>query len=172
MDSISAIFFGFSHHHLHQGLGSGDHDGPIHGQGLVDRQGHVAGSRRHINEQDIQFSPGHVGPELGDRTRQDRAAPDDRLVLVFEQEVNGHDLDPHGGLFGQDAHLAARALRLMPKARGMEGPVISASSTPTFSPRRERRTASIAVTEDLPTPPLPLLTATTFLMLLNSPSLA
>ena len=65
-----------------------------------------------------------------------------------------------------------RALRLMPKARGMEGPVISASSTPTFSPRRERRTASIAVTEDLPTPPLPLLTATTFLMLLNSPSLA
>ena len=52
----------------------------------------------------------------------------------------------------------------MPKALGTEGPVISASSTPTFLPRLAMAAARVQVTVDLPTPPLPLTTAITFLM--------
>jgi len=52
-----------------------------------------------------------------------------------------------------------------PKAMGMEGPVMSASSTATFRPRRAMATAREEVTVLLPTPPLPLTTAITFLML-------
>ena len=37
----------------------------------------------------------------------------------------------------------------------MEGPVTSASRTPTLCPARRARTASWLVTMDLPTPPLP-----------------
>ena len=52
-----------------------------------------------------------------------------------------------------------------PKALGMEGPVMSASSTPTDLPRRFIAAASEAVTVLLPTPPLPLTTAMTFFTL-------
>ena len=45
--------------------------------------------------------------------------------------------------------------------------MISASNTPTFKPCLRASLASIAETEDLPTPPLPLITATTRLTLLN-----
>ena len=44
----------------------------------------------------------------------------------------------------------------MPKAVGMEGPVISASSMATLWPRRRISAAIRLVTSDLPTPPLPL----------------
>ena len=54
-----------------------------------------------------------------------------------------------------------------PNRRGMLGPVISASRMPTFNPRRLRLTASMAVTEDFPTPPLPLMIARTCSTLLN-----
>ena len=46
----------------------------------------------------------------------------------------------------------------------MEGPVISASRMPTFLPRAAMAAAREQVTVDLPTPPLPLTTAITFLM--------
>ena len=52
-----------------------------------------------------------------------------------------------------------------PKAVGAEGPVMSASSTPTRLPFRAMATASIEVTVDLPTPPLPDTTAMTFFTL-------
>ncbi len=54
-----------------------------------------------------------------------------------------------------------------PNILGMLGPVMSASSTPTLWPSRRRATASRLVTRDLPTPPLPLITATTCLTLLS-----
>ena len=56
------------------------------------------------------------------------------------------------------------ALVWTPKAVGMEGPVMSASSTPTFLPSRRMATAREEVTVLLPTPPLPLTTAITFPM--------
>jgi len=49
----------------------------------------------------------------------------------------------------------------MPSSRGTENPQMSASSTPTVSPRRARATARLTVTELLPTPPLPEATAIT-----------
>ena len=48
-----------------------------------------------------------------------------------------------------------------PKAVGIEGPVMSASSTATLSPRFCACTASSSVTRLFPTPPLPLITAIT-----------
>ena len=51
---------------------------------------------------------------------------------------------------------------------GMEGPVMSASSTPTECPCRRSATARSAETEDLPTPPLPLTTAITWRTQLNA----
>ena len=53
-----------------------------------------------------------------------------------------------------------------PKVLGMEGPVTSASRMPTLNPRFCIWLASKLVTSDLPTPPLPLTTAMTCLMLL------
>ena len=49
----------------------------------------------------------------------------------------------------------------MPKAVGMEGPVMSASSTATLRPFFAIAAAREAVTVLLPTPPLPLTTAMT-----------
>ena len=57
------------------------------------------------------------------------------------------------------------ALWWTPKAVGIEGPVISASRTATFLPRLAIATAREAVTVLLPTPPLPLTTAMTRLIL-------
>ena len=57
---------------------------------------------------------------------------------------------------------------LTPKTFGIEGPVMSASSTPTRWPRRAMAVARSEVTRDLPTPPLPLMTAMTRLTLLCS----
>ena len=44
---------------------------------------------------------------------------------------------------------------------GIEKPCTSASTMPTRSPRAASATARFAVTVDLPTPPLPLVTAKT-----------
>ena len=56
-------------------------------------------------------------------------------------------------------------LSVSPKDLGIDGPVISASSIADFFPSLLALTASIDVTSDLPTPPLPLTTAITFLTL-------
>ena len=58
--------------------------------------------------------------------------------------------------------------RFTPKERGIEGPVMSASSTATFLPLRAAPTASRAVTRDFPTPPFPLTTPITRFTLLSS----
>ena len=46
-----------------------------------------------------------------------------------------------------------------PRMPGIEKPCTSASTMPTASPRSASATARFAVTVDLPTPPLPLVTA-------------
>ena len=50
---------------------------------------------------------------------------------------------------------------VIPSSLGTENPQMSASSTPTVSPRRARATARLTVTELFPTPPLPEATAIT-----------
>jgi hypothetical protein len=54
---------------------------------------------------------------------------------------------------------ATRPSCISPSRPGMEKPCTSASTRPTASPRWARATARLAVTVDLPTPPLPLVTA-------------
>ena len=53
-------------------------------------------------------------------------------------------------------------LSFMPKACGIDGPVMSASKIATLFPSLESFAASILVTEDLPTPPLPDIIAIVF----------
>jgi len=48
----------------------------------------------------------------------------------------------------------------MPSSFAMEGPLRSASRTPTAEPESAKAAARFAVTVDLPTPPLPEATAT------------
>ena len=59
---------------------------------------------------------------------------------------------------------SATARSARPKAVGMDGPVTSASRMAVLSPRWDAATASSSVTSDLPTPPLPLMTAMTLPM--------
>src|SRR5690554_4920297 len=54
-----------------------------------------------------------------------------------------------------------------PNILGILEPVISASRIPVLYPWRASSTATSEVTEDLPTPPLPLITAITWPILLN-----
>ncbi len=63
---------------------------------------------------------------------------------------------------------SAVARPFRPKHLGMLGPVMSASSMPTEHSRRRRVVASMDVTRDLPTPPLPLTTPMTFFTLLSA----
>ncbi len=57
--------------------------------------------------------------------------------------------------------LSASTRSVNPSSRGIENPPMSASSTPTVSPRLAMAIARWAVTEDLPTPPFPEEMATT-----------
>ena len=52
----------------------------------------------------------------------------------------------------------------IPKNLGIDGPVISASRTPTLYPFLDNIVDMIPVTVDLPTPPFPLITPITFLI--------
>ena len=86
-------------------------------------------------------------------------------VSSAESRFRDMSLMPPGVTAGSMPSSVPVARWWMPKAVGMEGPVMSASSTATFLPRRAMATAREAVTVLLPTPPLPLTTAMTCLML-------
>ncbi len=60
------------------------------------------------------------------------------------------------------------ALPLIPKTFGIDGPVISASKTAVLKPFLFIKTARREVTSDFPTPPFPLTTPITFLIVLKS----
>lgn len=72
--------------------------------------GHVTGSGRHVDEQDIQLTPGHVGPELSDGAGEHRAAPNHRLIGIFQQQVDGHHFDAHMGFLRHDAEIGGMGL--------------------------------------------------------------
>ena len=76
-------------------------------------------------------------------------------------------LMPMRDSMGNTPRSVMRAWPWSPKAFGIEGPVTSASRMATCLPARRRATAKREVTMDFPTPPLPLTTPITFLMLLS-----
>ena len=77
--------------------GRGDDDA-VQLDGLEHGQRHVAGSRGHIDEHHIHVPPVDVLPELLDQPGDHRTAPDHRIGLIFDQQVQGHHLDPAEGL--------------------------------------------------------------------------
>ena len=79
-------------------------------QGLEDRQGNVARSRRHVDEHVVDVAPDDVGPELFNGTGNDRSAPYDRRRDIFQQQVHGHDLDAGLGRNGIDSVVVARGM--------------------------------------------------------------
>ena len=139
------------------------------------RQRHldVAGAGRHVDQQVVEVAPAHVGEELLERLGEDRARATSSAVsssstrkpidTTFERRRRrarrpraGSDLAVAVDLaFG-----AAEAALDAEHARD-EKPQMSASSTPTVSPRAASAAARLTVTDDLPTPPLPLPTAMT-----------
>ena len=50
--------------HGNQVLGGGDHDHPVHGEGLEDGEGHVAGAGGHVHEHIVHVAPDDLLPEL------------------------------------------------------------------------------------------------------------
>ena len=93
---------GLLHHHGYQVLGAGHNDDAIHRQRLKHVQRHVAGAGRHIHEHIIHIVPQGITPELLHHAADDRPAPDDRVRLVLQQQVHGHQLDAGGGGHGHD----------------------------------------------------------------------
>jgi hypothetical protein len=92
---------------------------------------------------------------------QYRPAHDHRLVARLE---DGHRHQPYAVRFERHELVAVDAGRASatPSIIGTFGPYTSASINPTRAPSRARLTARLTATVDLPTPPLPELTATMF----------
>ena len=90
-------FHGFRNDHGHQILRGSDDDDTIHRQALEHRQGYVAGSGGHVNEQIVNVLPDNVRPELLHRARDDWAAPYHRVGGVVQQQIDGHYLNARAG---------------------------------------------------------------------------
>ena len=95
------------HDHRDQILRTGHNDDPVYRQGLKNGQRDISGSRRHIDEHIVHITPDNIRPELGHGPGNHRAAPDDGIGLVLEQQVDRHDLDTGAGLNRQDPQLIA-----------------------------------------------------------------
>ena len=64
--------------HLDEFLRRRHDDDPVHGQRLENGERNIPSPRRHVDNHEIEFTPVDVGPELLDRTGDDRSAPYDR----------------------------------------------------------------------------------------------
>ena len=93
--------------HADQLLRTGYNNDAIYRQGLEHGQRHIAGSRRHIDKQKVNVVPDHFLPELLDRTGNHGAAPHNGGFLIFQQQVDGHDLDAGVAFHRVDAVLGA-----------------------------------------------------------------
>ena len=111
---ISAIFYRFFDDHADELLRGGDDDDAIHREGLEYGKGDIAGAGGHIDEHEVHVLPVDIGPELADRPGNDRAAPDDGIAFLLQQQVDGHDLGTEAGDGGQ--HDLAEAFGLFPDA--------------------------------------------------------
>jgi len=94
---------GLCHDHAYQLLRACHHNDAIHRQALEHGQGHITGARGHIHEQEIHVLPDHIGPELLDRTGNDRAAPHNGVFLVLHQQIDAHYINAHAALDGPAA---------------------------------------------------------------------
>ena len=49
---------------------------------LAEAERHVAGARRHVDDEVVEIDPAHFAEELLQRAVQHRAAPDDRRIVA------------------------------------------------------------------------------------------
>ena len=75
-------------------------------------------SAAQIDEHVVHIAPAHVRPELLDRAADDRAAPDDGIRLVGQQQIDGHDLNALGRLSGEHTVVTAHDLLVQAKGSG------------------------------------------------------
>lgn len=80
--------------------------------------GYVARAGRHIDKQEVYVVPDNVRPELLDGLRDDRAAVDDRIVFVGQDEVNGNHLNAALAARRDNALLAAFELAVYAEGLG------------------------------------------------------
>ena len=118
-------------------------------------------------------SPGlPTGPRsrTGDRPADDWPAPDHGLVFALKQQVDRHHPDACARrsvgrrATGLEPDLAPFGKNIL----GMLGPVMSRAQHAHLIPAVSSATASSPATNDLPTPPLPLITAMMCLTWLSS----
>ncbi len=129
------------------------------GQQLPERDRDVAGSGRHVDEQHVELAPVHVGEELLERLVQHRAAPHDRRVVV-EEEADRHQLQLVADR--RDDHLVDEHGLLVDAEHVRDRVAVDVGvEDPGLWPSRARAAARFTVSDDLPTPPLPLATAST-----------
>ena len=85
---------------------------------------------------EVHIPPEHVRPELLDRTGDERAAPDHRVGVMLQQQIDGHELYAGLALRRENPLVTAHGLFMNAEHTRMDGPVISASSTAVAYPRR------------------------------------
>ena len=100
---------GLFHDHGDELLRGGDDDDAVERDGLEHAQRHVARAGGHIDEE-IVHVPDNIRPELLDDAADDGPAPDDRISLVFKQQVDGHQLDARAACAGIETRLRADGL--------------------------------------------------------------
>src|SRR5581483_803767 len=93
--------------------GGGDHDRAGNRDGLDERDSHVAGSRRQVNNQVVELSPVHALQKLADHLVQHGATPDQRLVARGQKADRNHlhtvALERLNAVVGQQPWCRARA---------------------------------------------------------------
>ena len=101
--------------HRNQILRRGHDDDAVHRNRLENSQRNIACARRHIDEHIVHLSPDYIAPELLNGSCNDRSSPDDRVVGVFQQQVNRHDLGALRGQARVDAQLGSLCASSDPK---------------------------------------------------------
>ena len=92
--------YGFFDNHTDQFLRTCNNHNPVNRQRLKDGEGNVPCSRRHIHKHTIHVFPNNIGPKLFDCSGNHRSAPKNGVGFVFQQKIDGHNLNPPVGNYG------------------------------------------------------------------------
>ncbi len=110
---LAKHFNGFANVGESDGGRSRDDDGASDGDGLDERELHVACARRKVNEQVIEFAPFDAAKKLRDDAVEHWPAPNHRLVAGIQQTHGDHfhacNLHGNNALFGGGLRLLQRA---------------------------------------------------------------
>ena len=101
IDHLQAL----AHDHVGQALWRGDHEHAANFHALHDSQRHIAGSWWQVNDEIVEIAPANIGDELLYNAGDEGAAPNDRIVVVWQEEVHTHEGDAGFALDRLDAVL-------------------------------------------------------------------